>query len=99
MVVGTSDDALAMFKANLESGEPYTHVIADYGLDKISGLELARKLKALDPGIYFLLISGWGLTPDPQNASRAGIDMMLKKPFRMEQLSEIIGNSPRGVAR
>jgi CheY-like chemotaxis protein len=98
-VVSTSDDALVMFKANLEAGKPFTHVIADYGLDKISGLELAKELKVLDPNIYFLLISGWGLTPDPQNATRAGIDMMLKKPFRMEQLSEIIGKSRRGATR
>ncbi|HBZ01563.1 MAG TPA: hypothetical protein DEO84_09625, partial [candidate division Zixibacteria bacterium] len=98
-VVSTSDDAFVIFKANLEAGKPFNYVIADYGLDKISGLELARELKSLDPDIFFLLISGWGLTPDPQNASRAGIDMMLKKPFRMEQLAEILRKSKREAAR
>jgi response regulator RpfG family c-di-GMP phosphodiesterase len=43
--------------------------------------------KSFAVSIFFLLISGWGLSPDPQNATRAGIDMMLKKPFRMEQLA------------
>ncbi len=98
-VVGTSDEAIAAFKAALEEDRPYTHVIADYGLDKISGLDMARELKLLDPHIYFLIISGWGLTPDPQQAARMGIDMMLKKPFRMEQLAQIIGSARRGALR
>jgi CheY-like chemotaxis protein len=98
-VVATSEAALVLFKATLESGNRYTHVIADYGLDKISGMELAREIRALDPSICFILISSWGLAPDPQDASRIGIDAMLKKPFRMEQLAEIIENSKRGVAR
>jgi CheY-like chemotaxis protein len=98
-VVGSSDEALQKFKESLEADRPFTHVIADYGLDKISGLELVKELKTLDPDIFFLLISGWGLTPDPQKAQRAGIDMMLKKPFRMEQLAEIIQSSKRGAVQ
>jgi CheY-like chemotaxis protein len=89
-VVASSERALEIFKSGIEDGRRFTHVIADYGLDKISGLGLARELKALDPSIFYLLISGWGLTPDPQQASSMGIDMMLRKPFRMEQLAEII---------
>ncbi len=96
-VVGSSDEALLSFKESIKADKPYTHVIADYGLDKMSGLDLVTKLKALDPDIFFLLISGWGLTPDPQKALSAGIDMMLKKPFRMEQLAEIIQKSKRGA--
>jgi CheY-like chemotaxis protein/putative methionine-R-sulfoxide reductase with GAF domain len=99
MVVGSSDEVFTIFKAGLEENQPFTHVIADYGLDKISGLELARELKKLDPDIFFLLISGWGLTPDPQQASRMGIDMMLKKPFRMEQLAQVIGAGQRRASR
>jgi CheY-like chemotaxis protein len=99
LVVGSSDEALAIFKAELENNRPITHVIADYGLDRITGLELARELKKLDPGIFFLLISGWGLSPDLQQASRMGIDMMLKKPFRMEQLAQAIGAAQSGAIR
>jgi CheY-like chemotaxis protein len=98
-VVSSSDEALSIFKVELKENRPFTHVIADYGLDKISGLELAGELKKLDPHIYFLLISGWGLTPDPQQASRMGINSMLKKPFRMEQLAQVIGAPNRGAIR
>lgn len=98
-VVGTSEEALTVFKVNLEAGRRFTHVIADYGLDRISGLELAGELRMLDPAVRLILISRWGLAPDRQSAARIGIDAMLRKPFRMEQLAEIIESTEKGAAR
>jgi CheY-like chemotaxis protein len=97
-VVGDPDEAFDLFKSSLESGQPYTHVIADYSLGKVSGLKLAAELRLLDPNIFFLLISGWGLTPDNAEAAKAGIDMMIEKPFRMEQLAEIIAAATKRAA-
>jgi CheY-like chemotaxis protein len=98
-VVESSDEALILFKSHIDGGNPYALVIADYALDKITGLEFAREIKALDPDIFFLLISGWGLEPDPELARNMGIDSILKKPFRMEQLAEIIGIARKETAQ
>ncbi len=84
---------------SLETGERFGFVISDYALDKITGLEFARDIKALDPDIFFLLITGWGLEPDPTLAGEMGIDSILKKPFRLEQLSEIIGLANKELAQ
>jgi DNA-binding response OmpR family regulator len=93
VVVGSTSEARDLFKANLEEGKLYTHVIMDYNLDKMTGLEFARELKLLSPEVFCILISSWGLSPDADLAARMGIDRILKKPFRMEQLAEIIDAS------
>ena len=97
-VVADSGDALSLFKSSLDSGRPFKIVIADQALDKTSGLDLARELKALDSDVFFVLISGWGPTPD-EEASRIGIDAMLKKPFRLEQLSALVETAIKGTVR
>ena len=89
-VVGSSEEALAGFKKNLKAGKAFDIVIADNVLDRVSGLELAVQVKSLKPETDFILISGWGPDPDPAEIQRAGINLMLKKPFRFEQLSEAI---------
>jgi CheY-like chemotaxis protein/putative methionine-R-sulfoxide reductase with GAF domain len=99
IVVGNSDEALRLVKVNIEVGKPFTHVITDYALDDMTGLELARSIKALEPETYILLISNWGLAPDPELAAKMGVDRILKKPFRMEQLAEIIENPQKRVGR
>lgn len=87
-VVGSSARALATFKKGIKTGKRFDIVIADNALEDISGVELASRMKALDPGTNFILISGWGPDPDPAQIEKSGISMTLKKPFRIEQLSE-----------
>lgn len=98
VVVEQSKDAISLFKDAIKDGKPFGVVIADYGLDNITGLELAREIKSLAPDIFFLLVSGWGLEPDKEKAQQMGIDMMLKKPFRMEQLSEILTSAAQKLS-
>jgi CheY-like chemotaxis protein len=99
IVVGSSDEALKLIKVNIEVGKPITHLITDYALDNMTGLELAKDIKAINPDTYIILISSWGLSPDPELAARMGIDRILRKPFRMEQLAEIIEHSSIGIHR
>jgi CheY-like chemotaxis protein len=99
LVVADSDEAIKSFTDGLAVGHPFRMVIADYGLDKMTGLELARKLKSIDNSIFFLLVSSWGLEPEEARAREMGIDAMLKKPFRMEQLAEIIETAQKEAVR
>jgi CheY-like chemotaxis protein len=99
IVVGSSEEALRLVKVNIEVSKPFTHIVTDYALDNITGLELARDVKALEPDTFVILISSLGLSPDPELAAKMGVDRILKKPFRMEQLAEIIKNSHKGIIR
>ncbi|OGC95702.1 MAG: hypothetical protein A2W25_04085 [candidate division Zixibacteria bacterium RBG_16_53_22] len=90
IVVGSAAEAAELFRAGLEQGNPYSLVIADYSLEKSHEPRLARDLKALDPDTRFILLTSWGMTIDPDDALRLGVDYILNKPFRLEQLSEAI---------
>jgi CheY-like chemotaxis protein len=65
-------------------------VIADMMMPEISGLELARRLNELSPRIPIIMITGWGASVDSEKLRLAGVDYILYKPFRLEQLSDII---------
>ena len=97
-VVGGADEALDALRRGLTSDQPFKIVIADSGLQRSSGIELAKMLKNLDKDIFYLLISGWGLEPESADFLNSGIDMVLEKPFRMEQLSGIIETALQGAA-
>jgi DNA-binding NtrC family response regulator len=93
MVVGDSAKALSAFKKGIKTGKRFDIVIADNALEDISGLELASRMRPLDPEANFILISGWGPDPDPAQIEKIGIGITLKKPFRIEQLSEAIARA------
>lgn len=92
VVVADSTGAIKEFEKAIVNGNSYKIVIADNLLDNISGLELAAKFKAIDPEINYILISGWGQEPKQSEIIKNGIDKVLKKPFRIEQLSKAIAD-------
>jgi len=90
VVVAESGEALKEFRKAIEDKDRFTMVVADNVLDTITGLELSVKLKEIDPAVSFILITGWGQEPEQAEIDGSGVDRVLKKPFRIEQLSEII---------
>ncbi len=91
-VVSESNEAIGEFQRASEENGKFEIVIADNVLDTISGLELSAKLKEIDPEFSFVLISGWGQEPEYSELESSGVDRVLRKPFRIEQLSEVIGD-------
>jgi len=65
-------------------------VITDLAMPRMSGWELASRIKVISPETPIILITGWGVSVDEENMKRAGVDFILRKPFRLEQLSEMI---------
>jgi len=83
-------DAIEEFRKAMDMNNRFRIVIADNVLDEMSGLELSARLKEIDPEISFILISGWGQEPGYTEIENSGVDRVLKKPFRIEQLTEVI---------
>jgi CheY-like chemotaxis protein len=78
-------DSLALFQQHRPD-----LVIADLMMPEMSGLELARRLNELSPQIPIIMITGWGASVDSEKLRKAGIDHILYKPFRLEQLADLI---------
>ncbi len=70
--------------------DEYDLVITDIGLPDIDGWQVAETIKRRDPNIPIIMITGWGLGRETERANRLGIEHILPKPFRLENLSELI---------
>jgi len=61
-------------------------VFTDLGLPGMTGYDVAREVKRLRPELLVGLVTGWGATLDPEKARLQGVDMVISKPFRFEQV-------------
>jgi CheY-like chemotaxis protein len=61
-------------------------VLTDLEMPEMSGWEIARSLKKLNPNLMIALITGWGETIDSGQLQESGIDTIVNKPFRMDQI-------------
>ncbi|MCL4836905.1 MAG: response regulator [Thermoanaerobaculia bacterium] len=82
-VVSVSNGTQAL--ARLEEGEPDL-VIADVHMPGAGGLEVCRESKSRRPWIPVLLLVGTFEPFDPSEATAAGADAYLKKPFDSQEL-------------
>jgi CheY-like chemotaxis protein/anti-sigma regulatory factor (Ser/Thr protein kinase) len=61
-------------------------VLTDLGMPGMTGWEVARRVKAHRPETPVVLITGWGASIDADQQRRSGVDLILFKPFQMEEL-------------
>ncbi|MFQ6067217.1 MAG: response regulator, partial [bacterium] len=56
-------------------------VLTDLGMPEMSGWQLAKKIKEIDPGVPVGLITGWLVAITKENMKEEGVDFILSKPF------------------
>ena len=56
----------------------------------MSGYEVARRLRASQPGIRLIALTGYGRSGDLEAATAAGFDAHCAKPIAIAELLEII---------
>ena len=71
-------------------------VISDWRMPGINGIELVTRLKNRDPSLATILMTGFGTTETVIEAfTRGKIDYYVAKPFKVEELSEIVAAAVR----
>ena len=65
-------------------------LITDYMMPGLSGKELIKAVKKIKPDIPVVMITGYPLAYPPDVARSEGIDAYLLKPFRINQLMDVI---------
>jgi DNA-binding response OmpR family regulator len=77
-------------------------VLLDIGLPKLSGYDVARRIRsARGDGVLIIAITGWGQDDDLRRAREAGFDHHFTKPVDFEMLFELIDREsppPRAAA-
>lgn len=74
----------------LVSQTAFDIVLTDLAMPGMSGLEVARRIRRLHPQTPIVLVTGWEVNIAQGELEAAGIRQVLYKPFRIEQLTEII---------
>jgi len=87
-----AEDALYIIK---QGEEEIDLIISDIKLRKMDGIELLRRVKALDDPIPVMLITGHGNVEDAVTALRFGANDFIRKPFDIND----VASSVRSILR
>jgi CheY-like chemotaxis protein len=86
--IGSGHEALEMF-----DHDEYDMVLTDLGLDDMSGWEVAQKIKEHSPNTPVVLITGWGTQLSEDENRARGVDFVVSKPFKLEELRSVINSA------
>jgi CheY-like chemotaxis protein len=93
-VVETAHDGneAIFMNRNLDPDVAYDVIIADIRLPDMSGYDLMLKLQQMMDVVPLVLMTGFGYDPGHSivKARRAGLQAVLYKPFRLDQLLETV---------
>ncbi len=75
-------------------------VLADLTVDSQDGLDTMQAIKAIDPGIVGVVMTGQSAVAAALDALRKGVDDLLPRPFSARELREVVSSAlNRGRAR
>jgi CheY-like chemotaxis protein len=77
----------------------FNFIISDIGLPDESGLVLMRRLRAVNPSLTGLCMTGYGMESDQQACFAAGFSEHLAKPVDVQRLLAAINRTARQPAR
>lgn len=73
---------------DLFSSRKYNLVISDLIMKEMDGIELAGKLKEIDPQVKIIILTGQGTRTSAIDALRLGVSDYLLKPYDRNELSQ-----------
>jgi two-component system cell cycle sensor histidine kinase/response regulator CckA len=94
------EDALQTFKANAES---YCLVLSDIRMPQLSGIQLARKVKEINPNVKVILMTAFEIRDNEFSKvfPSTQVDGFVQKPIGIKELSEkilsLVGETKRRV--
>ncbi|MFB5509929.1 MULTISPECIES: response regulator [Enterococcus] len=83
-----SEEALAFCQQNT-----IDIVITDINMPKVNGLALIKKLKAINPAIQIIILTGFGSFSFAKEAMALGVKFFLEKPVFPSKLSEALAET------
>ena len=73
--------------------EPFDLVFTDLGMPKLSGWEVGKAIKRMNPTVPIAMITGWGVELDRGKLSENGIDLIVSKPFNFDQVIRLVSEA------
>jgi len=88
MVASNGEEGIEQFK----NGK-FDLVFTDLGMPKISGWEVGKTLKGMDPKVPVAMITGWGMEVNREKMKENGIDLVVCKPFEFDQVIQLVSEA------
>jgi signal transduction histidine kinase/ActR/RegA family two-component response regulator len=86
MVADGGQSGIDAFVAARSRGAPPDAVITDLGMPHVDGRAVAAAVKAIDPRVSVILLTGWGARLVTESDVPEGVDRVLSKPPRLPDL-------------
>jgi CheY-like chemotaxis protein len=61
----------------------------------MSGWELAREIRQINPRVPIAVITGWGEAVGSHEQKAAGVDWVVAKPFTADRVAELVRDIQR----
>ena len=87
-----STEALEAFT---RAPQDFDALLTDLTMPQLSGLDLARKVRALRPDLPVVLMSGYLLGVEDEELRTAGICLVVQKPFSVQGLADAMAHALR----
>jgi len=75
---------------SLIAEEPFDVVLLDLKMPGLDGLEVIRRIKAEQPELQVILLTGWGSEEDAEKGKELGAYDYLMKPVKIRDLVRVL---------
>ena len=79
-----------------QRGERYDLVLCDVGMPQMSGWQVVREIRRIEPAARIWLLTGWANEISEHDPRLADVQGVLGKPLDLEQLRTLLGDEPQG---
>jgi GAF domain-containing protein/CheY-like chemotaxis protein len=88
--VVVADDGVSGLARFRESA--FDLVMTDLAMPGMSGWQVAQAVKAARPQVPVVLVTGWGVEVQADQLQTHGVDRVMTKPFRFEDVQEVLAS-------
>ena len=86
--IETYTDSAAALAAMAE--KPFDIVVTDLKMEGIDGIEVLKRVRAMNPKTRVIIITGYASPDTAELAEQEGVFAFLAKPFRLDELKQVI---------
>ena len=90
IVAADGKQGVDLFRSATTHNQSYDVVITDLGMPDVNGYQVARIIKAESPTTPIIMMTGWGATMKDDGDTAPGVDVVVGKPPRMEELNDLL---------
>ena len=88
IVAGSGEEGLRAIEQS-----PLDAVFLDIKMPGMDGIEVLRRIRARDPDLQVIILTGWASTSQIDEARRLGVTDIISKPVPLQNLSRALARS------